>query len=238
MERLTSFWLLLTRLYAVERACREKGQTLWLTATPPEEIAARARRRQVAVIYLPARHHGRPLPLPQIIREPRLKWPASGYLPRQLQATIEMVLQQKIQLLLFVPAVSMVDAVVAGLSRDWPRPEPAKDWVRGCYAAHPSKEETIAAFYRGEFPVLVTTTVMERGITIARVAVMVLYADEERIFSTNTLVQVAGRAGRTTDYPDGQVFFLARRISPAMAVACRQIKEFNLMARQRGYLIE
>ncbi|NLW07367.1 MAG: DNA/RNA helicase, partial [Clostridia bacterium] len=110
--------------------------------------------------------------------------------------------------------------------------------VRGCYAAHPRKEETIAAFQRSEYPVLVTTTVMERGLTIPRLAVLVLYADEERIFSANTLVQIAGRVGRTADYPGGQVFFLARRISPPMVAACRQIKEFNRLARQRGYLKE
>lgn len=224
--------------YAVERACREKGQTLWLTATPPAEIAARARRGQAGLIYLPARHHGRPLPLPQIIREPRLKWPAAGGLPRCLQATIETVLQQRIQLLIFVPTIELVEAVVAGLKRDWPQPAPGKDWVRGCYAAHPRKEETIAAFQRSEYPVLVTTTVMERGLTIPRLAVLVLYADEERIFSANTLVQIAGRVGRTADYPGGQVFFLARRISPPMVAACRQIKEFNRLARQRGYLKE
>lgn len=224
--------------YAVERACREKGQTLWLTATPPAEIAARASRRQVAVIYLPARHHGRPLPVPQIIREPQLKWPAKGYLPRRLNDIIKLALKEYNQLLIFVPAVNLVDAVVEGLAKNWPDSIPGSAWVRGCYASHPRKEETIASFCRGEFPVLVTTTVMERGITIPRISVLVLYADEERIFSANTLIQVAGRTGRSTDCPEGRVWFMARRISPAMAAACRQINQFNRLARQRGYLIK
>jgi len=222
--------------YAVERARREDGQTLWLTATPPADLAVRARRRQVAVIYLPARHHGHPLPVPQIHRDPLLTSPGAKHLPRSLADCLELTLAGRGQLLIFVPAVKLVAEVADWLLKNRPGTAAEAPWVRGCYAAHPERDAIIAAFRRCEFPVLVTTTVMERGVTIPRLDVMVLYADEERVFTANTLVQIAGRAGRSPDYPDGRVYFLARRVSPAMAAACRQIREFNTLARRRGYL--
>ncbi|MGI9861400.1 helicase-related protein [Moorella naiadis] len=222
--------------HAVARARREQGQTLWLTATPPPELIARVRRGRLAVIYLPARHHGHPLPRPEFIREPFLKPPGDGPLPRSLVRGVTTTLAGGLQLLIFVPAVYMVDQVVGWLAAAWPGRAPAGDWIRGCYAAHPRREEVIAAFRRREFPVLVTTTVMERGVTIPRLNVLVLYADEERIFTASTLVQIAGRAGRSAEYPTGRVWFIARRLSPAMAEAVRQIREFNNLARRRGYL--
>ncbi|GEA17919.1 helicase-related protein [Moorella sp. E306M] len=223
--------------YAVERARREDGQALLLTATPPPGLVARVRRRQVKVIYLPARHHGHPLPVPEILRDPFLSQPGARHLPRFLVNCLDQTLAEKARLIIFVPAVKLVEEVVAWLLQERPGPDPNRPWVQGCYAAHPRRDAIIAAFRRGEFPVLVATTVMERGITIPRLNVLVLYADEERVFTVNTLIQMAGRAGRSSAYPTGRVWFLARRISPAMAAARRQIQEFNHLARRRGYLL-
>lgn len=222
--------------HAVARARREQGQTLWSTATPPPKLVNRVRKGQLAVIYLPARHHGHPLPRPEFIRETFLKPPGKGPLPSSLVRCVNTTLAAGLQLLIFVPAVYMVARVVDWLAATWPGQAPAGDWVRGCYAAHPRREEVIAAFRRREFPVLVTTTVMERGVTIPRLHVLVLYADDEMVFTASTLVQIAGRAGRSAEYPTGRVWFIARRLSPSMAEAVRQIREFNDLARRRGYL--
>lgn len=222
--------------YAVERARREHGQILWLTATPPPEMVARVRKGKLAVIYLPARYHGHPLPEPEFVREPFLRPPGTGPLPRSMVNCINTTLGAGLQLLLFVPAVSLVEGVAAWLLDSWPGQAPGGAWVRGCHAAHPRREEIIAAFRRGEFPVLVTTTVMERGVTIPRLNVLVLYAEEGRVFTASTLVQIAGRAGRSAAYPTGRVWFIGRHLSPAIAEAARQIREFNRLARRRGYL--
>lgn len=222
--------------YAVERARREQGQTLWLTATPPPEMVARVRSGRLAVIYLPARHHGHPLPEPEFIREISLGPPGTGPLPRSLVDCVNTTLEARLQLLLFVPAVYLAEEVAAWLTSTWPGQAPDGTWVRGCHASHPRREEIIAAFRRGEFPVLVATTVMERGITIPRLNVLVLYADEGKVFTAGTLVQIAGRAGRSAAYPIGRVWFIGRRLSPDIAEAARQIREFNRLARRRGYL--
>lgn len=221
--------------YGLERSLRPGGQILYMTATPPPELAAQARRRRLPVIYLPARPHGYPLPEPQIILARGLRRPM-GRLPRPVVECLRLSLNgDGASLLIFVPAVDLVAQVVDWLleCREF---EGLGDWVRGCHAALPERETVLAAFRRGEFPVMVTTTLLERGITLPRLNVMVLFAHHRRIFDQNTLVQIAGRAGRTSSFPQGKVWLVADRITPEMAEACRIIRSFNRLAFQRGYL--
>lgn len=62
----------------------------------------------------------------------------------------------------------------------------------------------------GDFQYLVTTTILERGVTFAGLNVLVLGADDE-LFNSASLVQIAGRVGRSTQCPDGDVVFLCSR---------------------------
>ena len=81
-----------------------------------------------------------------------------------------------------------------------------------------------------------TTTIMERGVTVPRVNVLVLEAAQEGIFDTSTLVQIAGRCGRSPDYPTGEVWFISREISRSMREARLQIMGMNKEAQRKGYL--
>ena len=47
---------------------------------------------------------------------------------------------------------------------------------------------------------------------------------------------MAGRAGRTTEYPDGRVWFIGSRITPAMREAVKWINKMNKEAAEQGYL--
>jgi len=81
----------------------------------------------------------------------------------------------------------------------------------------------------------VTTTVLERGVNFPGIGVMVLYADHP-LFSASTLVQMAGRVGRTAQAPTGPVIFVASKLSPALREARELIGELNRQARERGLL--
>jgi competence protein ComFA len=100
------------------------------------------------------------------------------------------------------------------------------------HARDPQRDVKRASFFAGEFPILVTTTLLERAVTIPRVNIVVLYADHATIFSTPVLMQIAGRAGRAAAYPTGKVYYLAERPSREMRQAIKQIQQLNLAARQ------
>ena len=70
----------------------------------------------------------------------------------------------------------------------------------------------IEDFKRGKYKYLITTSILERGITIPRVQVIV-YKSDHVIFDKATLIQIAGRVGRKRDSPYGDVVFIAQNQS-------------------------
>lgn len=78
---------------------------------------------------------------------------------------------------------------------------------------------------------MLTTTILERGITIPNVQVAVVGADET-IFTSSALIQIGGRVGRAIDYPDGDLVFFHHGISSAMDTAKATIEAHN---KQGGY---
>lgn len=59
---------------------------------------------------------------------------------------------------------------------------------------------------KGKIKLLLTTTILERGVTFTDVQVAV-FGSEARIFTEAALVQISGRAGRKLSHPTGDVCF-------------------------------
>lgn len=89
------------------------------------------------------------------------------------------------------------------------------------------RPEVIKRFKDGKTWYLVTTSVLERGVTIKNLQVVVYGADVEGIYDKATLIQIAGRAGRKIDAPDGDVFFLGEKKTKSMQEAEDEIKYCN-----------
>jgi competence protein ComFA len=87
------------------------------------------------------------------------------------------------------------------------------------------KNEVIKGFEADDFNIIVSTTILERGVTFANLNVLVLEADHS-VFSTSTLIQIAGRVGRNEMF--GEIIFLSKYKSKAMLEAVDKIKEKNL----------
>lgn len=218
---------------AVLRAVRPGGKLIYLTATPSAQLLQQVQRGQVQQVLLPVRWHGHPLPEPSIhlLRLPRPEqpqWAVPNLLARLLSDSLE---RDLCQVLIYVPSVQLAEQVGRGLQAHFAQQD-LPDWVEYIHAADGQRDVKRARFFAGEFPILVTTTLLERGITLPRVNIIVLYADRLQIFSEPVLTQIAGRAGRVAEHPTGQVYFLAERRSKEMVSACRQIQTLNKAAQQ------
>jgi competence protein ComFA len=218
---------------AVRRALRPQGKLVYLTATPSEELLREAKRGQVEQVLLPARWHGQPLPEPELhlLRLPRPDqeaWPVPQLLSQLLKDSVE---RDLCQTLVFVPSVALAESVGKALQQHFEQ-QGIENWVEYIHASDPGRLQKRTRFFAGEFPILVTTTLMERGITIPRLNIIVLYANWEQIFSEAVLIQIAGRAGRAADYPRGRVCFVAERKSRAMQSARQKIMGLNAIAKQ------
>ncbi|MGR5963386.1 helicase-related protein [Bacillus cereus] len=104
--------------------------------------------------------------------------------------------------------------------------KPLNNRIEGVHAEDPGRKEKVAAFRKGEIPLLVTTTILERGVTVKNLQVAVLGAEEE-IFSESALVQIAGRAGRSFEAPYGEVIYFHYGKTEAMVRAKKTYSRYE-----------
>ena len=141
--------------------------------------------------------------------------------------------ERMLPVLIFLPTVGAVESFGRFLQQV-PELKPIPlDWV---HAGHPHRDRIVEEFRSGKLRMMVTTTVLERGLNFPGVQVMVLHADDERVFDTECLVQIAGRVGRYASHPGGEVVFIGCKISRAMLEAEKWIREMNKEAKQAGLL--
>ena len=86
--------------------------------------------------------------------------------------------------------------------------------------------ELVEEFRQGKLTILVTTTILERGVTFPCVDVFVLLANH-KLYSKSALVQISGRVGRAAERPTGELLFLHDGVTKAMKKAISEIKEMN-----------
>jgi ComF family protein len=199
--------------FGLEQAGKPGCKRVLLTATPAEEHLSAG----IRTVRLPARHHRQPLPVPVF----------QG--PRGWQQLLER-LQTQGPVLLFVPLVRDVAALTESLQSLFPQQK-----VSGSYSSDPERTAKVAMLKAGGYNLFVSTMILERGVTIPGVQVVVTAADHAN-FDTATLVQLAGRAGRTAAQPTGEVVFLAKKQTKAMKEARRRIAEQNYLAEQSGLI--
>jgi len=220
--------------YAAERAMAAGGRRILLSATPPRELAKLAEKGRLPHAKVPARYHGQPLPVPRLVRvSPLAKWASrgsAGGVPRPLKRLLDRSLLRGAQLFVFVPEIRLVEPLAALLQRCYP-----ERTVSGTSSKDAERVEKVAAFRQRQYDILVTTTILERGVTVPRTDVFVLDAHASW-FDEAALIQMAGRAGRSKEDPAGYVVYAGEAITRNQTGAVRQIRRMNRIARKKGYL--
>ncbi|MEY2302189.1 ATP-dependent helicase ComFA [Bacillus tropicus] len=215
--------------YAVRQAMKEKAARIYLTATPDEKWKRNFRRGKQKGIIVSGRYHRHPLPVP--LFSWCGNWKKSLHhkkIPRVLLQWLKMNLNKKYPIFLFVPHVRYVEEMsllLKGLDNR----------IDGVHAEDSMRKEKVAAFRKGEIPLLVTTTILERGVTVKNLQAAVLGAEEE-IFSESALVQIAGRAGRSFEEPYGEVVYFHYGKTESMVRAKKHIQSMNKNAKEQGLI--
>lgn len=123
--------------------------------------------------------------------------------------------------LLFFPTIDL-------MKRATPLVQELNEDILAVHAADPERKEKVLKLRNKEVPGLLTTTILERGITISNVQVAVIGGAESLIFTANALIQIAGRVGRDVQFPDGgEVLFFHHGITAEMDEACAKIQFYN-----------
>lgn len=89
-----------------------------------------------------------------------------------------------------------------------------------------NREELLDKIKNMNKGVILTTTVLERGITI-KDAQVIVYNAEHKSFNKDTLIQIAGRVGRKKECYKGDVIFLCKEKNKNIKRAIKTIKKNN-----------
>ncbi|WP_059103370.1 DEAD/DEAH box helicase family protein [Shouchella shacheensis] len=200
--------------HAVTAALKPSSTRILLSATPSKALLG----EDVQTIKIPVRYHGYPLP------EPTFRWCgnwrrslARGALPKKLLHWIYE--NESFPRMVFVPSVHVLESLSTGL----------KDVGISHKAVHAEatdRHPAIAAFRKQECSLILTTTILERGVTIANLQVAVLGAEDD-MFTEAALVQISGRVGRSSSCPTGEIVFFHFGRTQAMKDALRHIRAMN-----------
>jgi competence protein ComFA len=214
---------------AVQQAKKESASTIYLTATPDQAWKRKVEKKQIPAVTIPARFHGHPLPVPAFTWCGNWKKSVSKKkLPPIILKWLKEKIQTKRQSFLFVPSIQLLEEILPILQLEYPD-------IEGVHSKDPSRKEKVERFRRGEIPILLTTTILERGVTIPKTDVGVLGADDQ-VFTESALVQIAGRVGRSFSDPTGEILYFHFGKTEAMVAARKQIIDMNKQALEKGLL--
>nr|WP_289037060.1 helicase-related protein [uncultured Allobacillus sp.] len=199
---------------AVARSVKESHALIYLTATPRLDLKIASRLKQLQTISIPLRYHGHPLPLPKLSQVFKLhQHLQQGTLPKKITHWIDQRKAAQRRFLLFVPTIETAQFLSKKLDIPYVHSESS------------NREELIHQFRNQQYEALITTTILERGVTFPSIDVAVIGADHD-VFDEAALVQIAGRAGRSADDPDGDVTFFYNVKTKAI-VKARQYTELK-----------
>ncbi|MFB1049919.1 DEAD/DEAH box helicase [Paraliobacillus sp. JSM ZJ581] len=213
--------------FVTKRAAAKNATYIYLTATPRKELKRRSDNNTLPTVFVPIRFHGYPLPEPQFILSLTLKTALKNdKLPNAFWNWYRKRINTERQLLIFIPTVKQLECICQTL-----RKQLAMESIESVHADDSKREHKIEQFRNKQFSILLSTTILERGVTFPSVDVIVLDAGHD-VFDQAALVQMAGRAGRSVTDPTGDVIFLHDGKTNAMIEARRMIEQMNQKARE------
>lgn len=211
-----------------ERSRKRESSTIYLTATPNRAL------KKLPTVFIPQRYHGKPLIIPQINYCHQLtKCLSLKKLPKQFTKIINARQKSNRQILIFVPTVKLsidLKAEVIRILKDNHLIKKSNE-VATVNASDSERSEKINEFRKKDLFCLITTTILERGVTFPSVDVFVIQADSS-IFNSAALVQISGRAGRSPLDPRGSVHFLVNNNTRSIKHCLRDLLFMNALAKE------
>ena len=182
-----------------------------MSAPARDKIINEIKKDNGEVLFLDKRYHNHPLPVPKIksllIGKIFYLW----YLLFNFR-------KRKLPVLVFAPTIDECEELYNKCK-----------FIKNGYFVHSKKEDReqiIMNFKENKYDYLITTSVLERGVTIKNLQVIVFNAEHE-LYDEKSLIQISGRVGRKIDAYEGEVIFIASYITEEMQKCCKEIIRAN-----------
>ncbi|RGN67089.1 DNA/RNA helicase [Streptococcus anginosus] len=208
--------------HAVHQAVKVEGTKIFLTATSTDELDKKVAKGELTRLSLPRRFHGNPLIVPQKIWLADFqKYLGQKKLVPKLRQFIQKQRKTSFPLLIFASEIKKGQEFAEILQSTFPNEK-----VGFVASTTENRLEIVEKFRQKEITILLTTTILERGVTFPCVDVFVVEANH-RLFSRSALVQIAGRVGRSMERPTGELIFFHDGTTMAIEKAIKEIQEMN-----------
>ena len=208
--------------HAVKNSVKEDGLKIFLTATSTDELDRKVRTGELKQLSLPRRFHGNPLIIPKPV------WLSDfnrclekNQLSSKLKTYIEKQRRTGYPLLIFASEIKKGEKLKELLQEQFPNEN-----IGFVSSVTENRLEQVQAFRDGELTILISTTILERGVTFPCVDVFVVEANH-RLFTKSSLIQIGGRVGRSMDRPTGELLFFHDGLNVAIKKAIKEIKQMN-----------
>ena len=179
-----------------------KGPIIYLSATIKDSYLKQCKN----IVLVNKRFHNHDIPIPKVIRY---------YFFNKIDTLKKIIsLERKKPILIFVPTISVGKKLSHILN------------IPFVYSSYKHKQEYVDMFKESKISILITTSILERGITLKNVQVIV-YEASHQLFDESSLIQIAGRVGRKIDAPTGNVYFLTNKKTTSINLCIKKLKQKN-----------
>lgn len=208
--------------YAVKNSVKEDGVRIFLTATSTDDLDRKVRTGELKRLSLPRRFHGNPLIIPKPVWLSDFnRYLDKSQLSSKLKIYIEKQRRTGYPLLIFASEIKKGEKLKEILQEQFPN-----ETIGFVSSVTENRLEQVQAFRDGELTILISTTILERGVTFPCVDVFVVEANH-RLFTKSSLIQIGGRVGRSMDRPTGELLFFHDGLNASIKKAIKEIKQMN-----------
>jgi len=192
-----------------------KGNYVLMSATPSKKLIEEFKyNKDNIILTLYTRYHMQKIPVPRIVICPTTLLKLI-YLIKKIKE------YQSVNkpLLIFVPTIYLSKYLYNIL----------KNFTKFGYFINSksnNRNNVIDKFRNGEYKYLISTAVLERGVTLKNLQVIIFMADNN-IYNESALIQISGRVGRVINYTNGEVIYLSDKKTKDMVSSINKIDEAN-----------
>ncbi|MHC5268134.1 DEAD/DEAH box helicase [Enterococcus sp. LJL98] len=209
--------------HALKQARRLNGRQVYLTATPSNQLLKEL-GSSFMIEKSPLRFHQRPLIVPECLWYGSWeKCAKSKHLLRKLVKYLNALLIDN-DVLVFCPSILYMERLYHQLIHYFP-----EKVMASVHSEDVNRKVKIENMRAKQYRILLTSTILERGVTFEKVSVIVMGANHP-VFTKSALVQIAGRVDRKGPYSKGRVLFFYSQMTKAMKQACQEVQTMNHLA--------
>lgn len=199
----------------IKRAAADDASIILMTATPTREMKELAGKENIVTIA--RRYHGFDLAVPNIVWHNTNKYIKKNKIPPRLIQLVDNIIREQRKVLIFFPDIAMMKSLATVMKTKYRR-------LESVYSGDGERYEKVQMMRDGELDILLTTTILERGVTFLYLDVIVVDAHR---FDSASLIQICGRVGRKPTDPTGNIWLLTTFNTAGIRQTITAIKEFN-----------